>query len=176
MADSFVNDTGLGKIWGKIKDALAGKAPLSHTHTKSQITDFPTSMPASDVYAWAKASSKPSYSISEIDGLQSSLDGKLECHQSNYTLNVSSSTDEENPTYYTLPVGTVGKVQLINVTIINRYSSYQYFVIKTPTTGRYGILSNAHQGIKIYAGAAYHESQISAKSTLCLMILMYRIS
>lgn len=41
-------------------------AQASHTHTKSQITDFPSSLPASDVYAWAKASSKPSYSWSEI--------------------------------------------------------------------------------------------------------------
>ena len=38
----------------------------SHTHTKSQITDFPTSMPASDVYAWAKAATKPSYTYSEV--------------------------------------------------------------------------------------------------------------
>lgn len=37
-----------------------------HTHTKSQITDFPSSMPASDVYAWAKASTKPSYTASEV--------------------------------------------------------------------------------------------------------------
>lgn len=36
--------------------------------TKSKITDFPSSLPASDVYAWAKASSKPSYSWSEITG------------------------------------------------------------------------------------------------------------
>lgn len=26
----------------------------NHTHTKSQITDFPTAMPASDVSSWAK--------------------------------------------------------------------------------------------------------------------------
>ena len=45
---------------------LIEAAPSSHTHTKSQITDFPSSMPASDVYAWAKASSKPSYSWSEV--------------------------------------------------------------------------------------------------------------
>ena len=38
----------------------------SHTHTKSQITDFPSSMPASDVYAWAKASTKPTYTYSEV--------------------------------------------------------------------------------------------------------------
>lgn len=49
-----------------ITPAAIGAAPHSHTHTKSQITDFPSSMPASDVYAWAKASSKPSYSYSEV--------------------------------------------------------------------------------------------------------------
>ena len=38
------------------------------TLTKNKISDFPTSMPASDVYAWAKASSKPSYSWGEITG------------------------------------------------------------------------------------------------------------
>lgn len=36
--------------------------------TKSKIIDFPSSLPASDVYAWAKASSKPSYSWGEITG------------------------------------------------------------------------------------------------------------
>lgn len=45
---------------------LIEAAPSSHTHTRSQITDFPSSLPASDVYAWAKASSKPSYSYSEV--------------------------------------------------------------------------------------------------------------
>lgn len=43
-----------------------GAAPEVHTHTRSQISDFPVSMPASDVYSWAKQSSKPSYSYSEV--------------------------------------------------------------------------------------------------------------
>lgn len=42
-----------------------------HKHTKSQITDFPTSMPASDVYSWAKASTKPTYTASEVGALSS---------------------------------------------------------------------------------------------------------
>ena len=47
--------------------ALSSKyAAKSHTHTKSEITDFPTSMPASDVSAWAKAATKPSYTHNEI--------------------------------------------------------------------------------------------------------------
>lgn len=52
----------------EINTKLNAKANSSHTHTKAQITDFPTSMPASDVYSWAKQSSKPSYAISEVSG------------------------------------------------------------------------------------------------------------
>lgn len=52
----------------EINTKLNAKANSSHTHTKSQITDFPTSMPASDVYSWAKQSNKPSYTINEISG------------------------------------------------------------------------------------------------------------
>lgn len=46
-----------------------GAAAASHNHTKNQITDFPSSMPASDVSAWAKAATKPSYSASEVGAL-----------------------------------------------------------------------------------------------------------
>lgn len=46
--------------------AEIGAAASSHTHTKAQITDFPTSMPASDVYAWAKAPTKPLYTKGEV--------------------------------------------------------------------------------------------------------------
>lgn len=45
---------------------LNGKADTGHKHTKSQITDFPVSMPASDVHSWAKQSAKPSYTPSEV--------------------------------------------------------------------------------------------------------------
>lgn len=51
-----------------ITASSVGAAASSHTHTTAQITDFPTSMPASDVYSWAKQSSKPSYTISEVSG------------------------------------------------------------------------------------------------------------
>ena len=60
--------------WNAIGDKPSTFTPSSHTHTKSQITDFPSSMPASDVYAWAKASSKPSYSWSEITSKPTTLD------------------------------------------------------------------------------------------------------
>ena len=43
------------------------RTPTSHSHTVSDISNFPLSMPASDVYSWAKESTKPSYNYSEID-------------------------------------------------------------------------------------------------------------
>lgn len=49
-----------------IKSALDGKSNTGHKHVKADITDFPTSMPASDVSAWAKAATKPSYSKAEV--------------------------------------------------------------------------------------------------------------
>ena len=52
--------------WGNVSGKPSTYPASAHTHTKSQITDFPTSLPASDVSAWAKAASKPSYSKSEV--------------------------------------------------------------------------------------------------------------
>lgn len=79
---------------------LIEAAPSSHTHTKSQITDFPSSMPASDVYAWAKASSKPSYSWSEITGKPSTFAPSSHTHttiQGTYT----GSGGSQPPSYVT---------------------------------------------------------------------------
>lgn len=45
---------------------LADKVGKIHTHAKADITDFPTSMPASDVSAWAKQASKPAYTKAEV--------------------------------------------------------------------------------------------------------------
>lgn len=47
----------------KAEDFFAAK---NHKHGKADITDFPTSMPASDVYPWAKATTKPSYTKAEV--------------------------------------------------------------------------------------------------------------
>lgn len=41
-------------------------APKSHKHSKADVTDFPSSMPASDVSAWAKAPTKPTYTAAEV--------------------------------------------------------------------------------------------------------------
>ncbi len=52
--------------WSGVTGKPSTFTPSAHKHTRSEITDFPTSMPASDVYAWAKAASKPSYTKAEV--------------------------------------------------------------------------------------------------------------
>lgn len=71
---STATDKSLSANQGKVlKGLVDGKAAASHTHTKAQITDFPSSLPASDVYSWAKASAKPNYSWGEITGKPSTF-------------------------------------------------------------------------------------------------------
>ena len=47
-------------------------ARADHTHT---LPAYPTTLPASDVYAWAKASTKPTYSFSEIGSKPTTISG-----------------------------------------------------------------------------------------------------
>nr|DAT23467.1 MAG TPA: structural protein [Caudoviricetes sp.] len=66
---SYESDSNtMGVTPAAVKKAFGIFGPKAHTHKKTDITDFPTSLPASDVYGWAKASSKPSYSWGEITG------------------------------------------------------------------------------------------------------------
>ena len=73
----------------EIDNKLSGKADVNHTH------NFPTSLPASDVYERAKQINKPTYTISDIQGLQEALDNKsssvasLDRIDFNYTTNLT---------------------------------------------------------------------------------------
>ena len=92
---TVIPDANLNAIQDEVianANAIGGKAPVQHTHTKSQITDFPTSLPASDVSAWAKASTKPTYTASEVGAAPTS-----------HTHTKSQITDL---TDYTLPKAT----------------------------------------------------------------------
>ena len=48
------------------------KASTKPSYSYSEISSTPSSLPASDVYAWAKESTKPSYSASEVGALGAS--------------------------------------------------------------------------------------------------------
>lgn len=52
--------------WTGVTGKPSTFTPTAHQHVVADITDFPESMPASDVYAWAKAQTKPTYTKAEI--------------------------------------------------------------------------------------------------------------
>ena len=59
---------------------LNGNASSASSVPWSGVTGKPTSLPASDVYSWAKASQKPSYSWSEITGKPGSFTPSSHTH------------------------------------------------------------------------------------------------
>ena len=81
----------------EMNSKLAGKANSSHTHKKADITDFPTSMPASDVPAWAKASTKPTYTKAEV-GLG----------------NVDNTADKDKSVKYATSAGSAGTASSVD--------------------------------------------------------------
>lgn len=81
----------------EMNSKLAEKANSSHKHKKADITDFPTSMPASDVPAWAKASTKPTYTKAEV-GLG----------------NVDNTADKNKSVKYATSAGSAGTASSVD--------------------------------------------------------------
>ena len=59
--------------FGTVSSIKVGDTSYSPSSGVVSLPAYPTSLPASDVYSWAKQSTKPSYSYSEISGTPSSL-------------------------------------------------------------------------------------------------------
>ena len=80
--------------------------------TKGKITDFPTSLPASDVFPWAKASSKPSYSWNEISSKPSTFTPASHTHtKSQVGLgNVDNTADKDKSVNYANSSGNSDKL------------------------------------------------------------------
>lgn len=138
----------------EINSKLSGKANSSHTHTKSQITDFPTSMPASDVYSWAKASSKPSYSASEVGAVPTSRTVNGKALSSNITLSAgdvgaAASSHSHNYAGSTSAGG--------NATWANgaTYSQYTFCDKQTVTSGSGSAYTATVSGLSLVAGNSF---------------------
>lgn len=112
----------------EINSKLAGKANSSHTHKKIDITDFPTSMPASDVKAWAKADTKPTYTKSEV-GLG----------------NVDNTADKDKSVKYATSAGAASSVDWSGVK--NKPGTYP------PSTHNHNIESLTNFDARVYDAA-----------------------
>lgn len=127
------------------RTAWNSKAAGTHKHTKSEITDFPSSMPASDVYAWAKAANKPEYTADEV-GAVSKNGGTM----------TSPLTVEGSSPYFNLSSPSLGRLMASflysngNYFITNRQddNNYSGIIITTETTD----LDNALRIIRKVSG------------------------
>ena len=86
--NKYLDDNGLLYLWGKIKNLVSSSAGTGTvTQVKIGTTEYnpttgvislpayPTTLPASDVESWAKASTKPSYTASEVGAVASTDKG-----------------------------------------------------------------------------------------------------
>lgn len=69
------------------------KASSKPSYNWSEINGRPSSLPASDVYAWAKASSKPSYNWNEIGSKPSTFTPSAHNHDDRYVRAIGTSND-----------------------------------------------------------------------------------
>lgn len=137
--------------WDAKQDAITTSNKLAY----SLISGTPTSLPASDVSAWAKksslaASDVPTLAISKIDGLQTALDGKL---------NLSGGT-------------MTGVVTLTSGSPSAFDKSALSFVSSNSSTEQARIGTDVYNGLGLYAkGNIYlRPSSSFASSTLGLVI------
>lgn len=141
-AESLVT-TGEKYTWNNKQDALSFITAPSSNNKVATASDIPTTLPASDVYSWAKASSKPSYSYSEISNTPSSLPASdvyswaKASSKPTYTLSevgattsVSAISSNTSSTCSITGSGNAGKIQ----TIIYTNSTSSDLTVTVPTT------------------------------------------
>ncbi len=121
-------------------DQIADKANKVHTHTKSEITDFPQSLPASDVSAWAKAATKPKYTASEVGALPSSTKYAASTEKGGAaTMAVGDKNGNDiSETYYRKRGGTIGGNTELTQTVVHNQNTIP-LIIRRGNTG-YGSL------------------------------------
>lgn len=149
--------------------------------TLALSSDIPTSLPASDVYSWAKASTKPTYSASEVGAVPTSRTVNGKALSGNITLSASDVGAGKisylhNST--SIPSMSVGELKVVG------YSSYGSGAnFKLPSGGSYyivGVEEYEDSTIEDWVGMGINGTY-SGGSTIYTggyhpWILVYRIS
>ena len=125
---------------------------------KSQFakkSDIPTTLPASDVYAWAKASTKPSYSASEVgaaakaslsSGLGYGKIARIECDQNrNMLITLRGTNSNRGALIYVTGYGS-GTTSRMTHRVIYSTSAYKFYYNGTSESGAFYIKNTYDQG------------------------------
>lgn len=86
--------------------SISQLSTVARTGSYSDLSNKPSSLPASDVYSWAKASTKPTYTASEVGTYTTNeIDAKLDAKQN--VINADNKIDysfiDNTPTIPTVP-------------------------------------------------------------------------
>ena len=140
-------------------------AASRHAHSKSQITDFPTSMPASDVYSWAKQSSKPSYSASEVGAVPTSRTVNGKELSANITLSagdVGAAASSHSHNY----AGSSSAGGNANWANGSTYANYSYNDKPITTAGTGDAYTARVSGLTLVSGASFVMVPHTASTTV----------
>ena len=168
---NFLDSTGVSHLMGLIKNLVSGRTPTKGeiqsaggvTQVKVGTTGYdpssgvvslpayPTSLPASDVSSWAKASSKPSYNLDEVgDGSSRKIPTKTSelTNDSGYTGNIGTVTK--------VKVGTTGYDPESGVISLPAYPSIP---ASLPANGGNAATVNGHSvNADVPAGAVFTDT------------------
>ena len=103
-------------------------ALATHEHTITQIIDFPASMPASDVSAWAKAASKPTYSWNEINNKPDVFTPDTHDHYVADILNFPTSLPASDVYAISIPYGSIKSFR--SGSHRNDFKSFQFLMVQ----------------------------------------------
>ena len=145
-AKDIINKDFVEKLLGDYQPLINESSKLPY----SLISGVPTSLPASDVYPWAKASTKPSYSYSEITGAISTTELQNYLTQNSY-LNVTSGDNR----YLKLSGGEISGTGLMPLTI-NTSNSGIEILLKCKSN------TKAHVGWSMSDGVFMQEGESEA--------------
>lgn len=127
---------------------------------------YPTSLPASDVYSWAKSSSKPSYSASEVGAVPTSRTINGYTLSANRTLTYSDvGAASSGHTHSTATTSSSGFMSYSDKSKLNRLLELSY----TKKTLKLGNLSWTQSYAGLYYSAPVSVSGISTilSATIC---------
>lgn len=134
-------------------DAIVSKKPATYIkigNGTSAFNDLPFLAAISgDVYDWAKAESKPSYSATEISGLEDFISGEIQDTNTTYQI-VQDST---NTNTYKLQSKEVGQTDWTDVSTFTIPEESEYTIVKTttPTSGAFATYELQKNGTAVGA-------------------------
>lgn len=132
----------------------AGSASSAGSVAWSNVSGRPSSMPASDVYSWAKASSKPSYSAGEVGAVPTSRTVNGKALSSNITLSagdVGAAASSHSHKY----AGSSSAGGDANWAKGSTYANYSYNDKPITTAGTGAAYTASVSGLTLVAGASF---------------------